>query len=183
MPSRYTNGSAAYDLRRANPAWQQGSTAPQLPQQEPELPDLPAPREQAAPKVVVRARAEISVVALLGAAVVLALLVLVVSGYVRLYELSSVHTQLSNELEALETEQARLETSYENQMNLDQIELVAVSEYGMHLPRDNQIVYLNMSGEDSAVVYDSDSAAMSSVAQAVKNGIGYLIDRVKAYIS
>ena len=182
MPSQYTNGSEAYDLYRTAPAWQQGSAAPQLPQ-EPQLPDLPEPQEQAEQKVVVRARAEISVVALLGAVVVLALLVLVVSGYVRLYELSSVHTQLSNQLTALEAEQTRLETSYENQMNIDQIELVAVSEMGMHLPRDNQIVYLNMSGEDSAVVYASDSVAVNSVAQAVKNGVGYLIDRVKAYIS
>lgn len=178
MARERTNGNAAYDLYR-NP-WNE-STAREL--ELPELPELPAERSNHQNQVVVRARAEISVVAVLGFVAVLALLVMVISGYVRLYELSSVHADLNTELTALQAEQDRLQASYESKLDMDQIESVAAGQLGMHLPTEKQIVYLDMSGEDSAVVYDSDTMGVQSVLQALKNGFGYLTDYIRAYFS
>jgi len=178
MARERIDGSAAYDLYR-NP-WNE-STAREL--ELPELPELPQQRPADQEQVIVKARAEISVVAVLGFVVVLALLVMVISGYVRLYELSSAHADLSEELTALQAEQSRLEASYESKLDMDQIEAVAASELGMRVPGDDQIVYLDMSGEDAAVVYDSDSMGVSSVFQALKNGFSYLTDYIRAYFS
>lgn len=179
MPRERIDGNAAYDLYRAGQVWEQGTAAPALP----ELPEQPEQREQALETVVVRARMQVSLLAVLGIVVTVALLVMVISGYVRLYELTSVQAELNDELTALEAEHARLEASYESKLNMEQIELVAGSELGMHLPTEQQIVYLNMSGEDTAVVYDSDAMDVGSVTQALKNGFGYLIDYIRAYFS
>lgn len=178
MARERIDGNAAYDLYR-NP-WNE-STAREL--ELPELPELPQRRPANQEQVIVKARAEISVVAVLGFVVVLALLVMVISGYVRLYELSSVHTELTNQLSTLEAEQSRLEASYESKLDMEQIEAVAAGELGMHVPGENQIVYLDMSGEDAAVVYDSDALGVSSVFQALKNGFSYLTDYIRAYFS
>ena len=70
------------------------NTAQQLPEL-PELPEQPAGQRQKEPTVVVRARAEVSVLAVLGCVIVVALLVMVISGYVRLYELTSTHAELT----------------------------------------------------------------------------------------
>lgn len=182
MPGRQTEGNAAYDLYRAVPVRNRGNAAPEIPEL-PELPELPKGRKESAEKVVVHARAEISVTAVLSFVAVLALLVMVISGYVRLYELTSVHASLSSDLTELEEEHDRLEASYEGRLNMEQIEAVAASELGMRLPTDDQIVYLDMPGEDTAVVYDSDTMGVESVVQALKNGFGYLIDYIRAYFS
>ncbi len=173
---RATNGSAAYDLYRGNAAWRRDNTAP-------ELPELPENQPQQAEKLVVRARAEVSALAVLGFVLVLALLVMVISGYVRLYELSSQNAALTDELTALQEEQDRLEASYESKLDMEQIKTVAASELGMKVPTEKQIVYLDMSGEDTAVVYDSDDMGVGSVLRALKNGFGYLIDYIRAYFS
>ena len=178
MARKRTDGSAAYDLYRK--PWKDSSARePELP----ELPELPQQRPADREKVIVKARASISLTAIFGFAAVLALLVMVISGYVRLYELNSVHADLSEQLESLQTEQSRLEASYESKLDMEQIEAVAASELGMHIPRDDQIVYLDMSGEDSAVVYDSDSMDVNSVFQALRNGFSYLIEYIRAYFS
>ena len=176
-----TDGNAAYDLYR-NPAWSNENTAQQLPEL-PELPEQPAGQRQKEQTVVVRARAEVSVLAVLGCVIVVALLVMVISGYVRLYELTSTHAELTEELNALTSEQTRLEGSYESKLDMEQIEKVAAGELGMHLPTDKQIVYLNMAGEDSAVVYDSDTMDVGSVFHALQNGFRYLVDYIRAYFS
>ena len=123
------------------------------------------------------------VLAVLGCVIVVALLVMVISGYVRLYELTSTHAELTEELNALTSEQTRLEGSYESKLDMEQIEKVAAGELGMHLPTDKQIVYLNMAGEDSAVVYDSDTMDVGSVFHALQNGFRYLVDYIRAYFS
>ena len=178
MARTRSDGNAAYDLYR-NP-WNE-STAREL--ELPELPELPQQRPADRERVVVKARAEISVTAVLGFVAVLALLVMVISGYVRLYELSSDHADLADELTALQAEQDRLEASYESKLDMEQIETVAASELGMHVPGADQIVYLDMSGEDAAVVYDSDSMGVSSVFQALQNGFRYLTEYIRAYFS
>ncbi len=178
MARKRIDGSAAYDLYRS--PWNE-NTAREL--ELPELPELPQQRPADREEVTVRRRAEVSVVAVLGFAAVLALLVMVISGYVRLYELSSTHADLTDELTALQAEHNRLEASYESKLDMDQIETVAAGELGMHVPTDDQIVYLDMSGEDAAVVYDSDSMDVGSVFRALKNGFGYLTDYIRAYFS
>ena len=106
-----SNGSAAYDVRRRNTA---------QPLEQPErLPDAPARRK---PARHVRARLGISPLTALGAAAAVLMLALVVFSYIRLYEARSDVGKLQTQLSTLEEQQARLQSQYDNALDLEQIE-------------------------------------------------------------
>lgn len=114
-----SNGSAAYDVRRRNTA---------QPLERPErLPDAPARRK---PARHVRARLGISPLTALGAAAAVLMLALVVFSYIRLYEARSDVGKLQTQLSTLEEQQARLQSQYDNALDLEQIEKRA-KELGM----------------------------------------------------
>ena len=130
-----SNGSAAYDVRRRNTA---------QPLEQPErLPDAPARRK---PARHVRARLGISPLTALGAAAAVLMLALVVFSYIRLYE--AQQTQLST----LEEQQARLQSQYDNALDLEQIEKRA-KELGMRQPGSSQIIYVQVDADDTTEVY------------------------------
>ena len=117
-----SNGSAAYDVRRRNTA---------QPLEQPErLPDAPARRK---PARHVRARLGISPLTALGAAAAVLMLALVVFSYIRLYEARSDVGKLQTQLSTLEEQQARLQSQYDNALDLEQIEKRA-KELGMRQP-------------------------------------------------
>lgn len=123
-----SNGSAAYDVRRRNTA---------QPLEQPErLPDAPARRK---PARHVRARLGISPLTALGAAAAVLMLALVVFSYIRLYEARSDVGKLQTQLSTLEEQQARLQSQYDNALDLEQIEKRA-KELGMRQPGSSQII-------------------------------------------
>mgnify|MGYP001538886533 CR=1 FL=1 len=123
-----SNGSAAYDVRRRNTA---------QPLEQPErLPDAPARRK---PARHVRARLGISPLTALGAAAAVLMLALVVFSYIRLYEARSDVGKLQTQLSTLEEQQARLQSQYDNALDLEQIEKRA-KELGMRQPEKNVFV-------------------------------------------
>ena len=129
-----SNGSAAYDVRRRNTA---------QPLEQPErLPDAPARRK---PARHVRARLGISPLTALGAAAAVLMLALVVFSYIRLYEARS-------DVGKLEEQQARLQSQYDNALDLEQIEKRA-KELGMRQPGSSQIIYVQVDADDTTEVY------------------------------
>ncbi len=142
-------------VRRKNPAVQSAvpyltSTAVPKPQRR-ELPEeRPVVRERK-PQKAIRTKPQMhpissgfTVVGLLTAAF---LIMLVISGYVQLYEATSEVADLNDELETVQQEQATLQSQYESKIDLDYVEQVATTQLGMLQPAPNQVVYLDLYSE------------------------------------
>ena len=160
------NGSAAYDLYQY-----QGNTAPQI--QSPGLPE-----EQRVPRRhrQVKVKAQIAPTALLGLMVVTCMLVLVVFGYVQLFEASATVGKLENELSSLMQQQVILESLYESSIDLDYIEQRA-AELGFSVPSKDQTVYLNLFGSDRAEIYHTEETNLiRRVVQAIESSAGGLVE-------
>lgn len=111
-----------------------------------------APKVYAAPHVQVRERQYVSSLAVLGVAVIIALAVLVLLHYVQLTLLAADTAALQKELAALETENVVLTAQYEQMFDIASVKEAAAAA-GMRKPSASQICPLDLSGGDSAVVY------------------------------
>lgn len=165
-----TNGAAAYDARRE-------TAAPQI-----ERPQLPEERPRPARRVRVKAKAEVSLFAVFGMAAAGFLLVLVIFGYVQLYEATAEVGRLRDELASVEAENQDLSARYEGKIDLAAIEERAIHELGMSQPASNQNVYLNLTGEDRGVLVTEDEPGffqtlIEACTSGVKNLAGYLGNR------
>ena len=100
----------------------------------------------------VRARLGISPLTALGAAAAVLMLALVVFSYIRLYEARSDVGKLQTQLSTLEEQQARLQSQYDNALDLEQIEKRA-KELGMRQPGSSQIIYVQVDADDTTEVY------------------------------
>lgn len=132
-----TQGGAAYDIFRKRQV--------ELPEEQPE--------KKQEPKRPVRVRAHVSVspFSVVGLAAAAFLAVLVIFGYVRLYEVNSEISTLERELAVLQEETGKLESSYENQFDLVEIEKQALA-LGMTQPRKSQKVYIDLGASDHAEI-------------------------------
>ncbi len=139
-----SNGAAAYDLRT-----QRGAEAPERPK----LPEE-APRPQR--KVHIKAKTMVSPFAVVGMAAAGFLLVLVIFGYVRLYEATAEVGRLSDQLASVEQSNDALRAQYEGKIDLAAIEERAIHELGMSQPTSSQNVYLDLSGDDRAVIVQEE---------------------------
>ena len=106
------------------------------------------------------------------------LLVLVVFGYVQLFEATSEVSKLENQLSALQSQQTQLQSRYEARIDLDAIE-TAAGDLGLTKPSQEQIVYLDLSGADRAEIYQEEktsvfSEIVSAMEQSVSGLIAYL---------
>ena len=90
-----TNGAAAYDVYSANTVRQ--------PVREPERRELPQEAPQKRQRV--RARTAIAPFTILGAAITACMMILVIFGYVQLFEASSRVSRLESRLQSLQEEQ------------------------------------------------------------------------------
>ncbi len=160
------HGTAAYDIRQ--------STV-----RNPRPVQLPEEREQPAVHVrKVRARLHVSPFSVLGIAVTVFLAVLVVFGYVRLYEASTEVADLERQLSSLELERSRLESKYENEVSLAQIEEQAEA-LGMSKPKSSQTVYLNLSSADRAEITPAEHTNLlvtvySAIRDSIRDFVEYL---------
>lgn len=135
------NGAAAYDIFAANTA---------RPLERPNvLPEAPVRRVQ-----VRRVKTAVSPLALLGTVAALALLVLVVFGYVRLYEAQSEVGELQSRSAELSEEQARLRAQYESAIDLKAIEARALA-LGLRQPTASQKVYVQVDGKDTTELFEA----------------------------
>lgn len=137
------NGSAAYDLNR----YYGGNAAPKVrPQGLPEEHYVPERYRR------VKDKAAIAPFGLVGLLVVACMLVLVVFGYVQVYEASDRVSTLKSELTSLREDRAVLESLYEGSIDMAEVELAA-AELGLSIPTREQTVYVNLAGGDCAEVY------------------------------
>lgn len=128
-------GSAAYDIRV------------------PERVRVTLPEDQVVPQPVRREqpRYRVSPFAIFGIAVTAFLAVLIIFCQVRLYEVNSGIASLQEQLEMLEENHVRLESSYHTQLDLLDLRTYAET-MGMHRPAESQIVELDLGGADHAVI-------------------------------
>lgn len=170
-PNQYYNGSAAYDLYQNRNMDFRGTAAPEI--QHPGLPEervLPQKRKR------VKVKAAVAPVAVIGMMVVACMLILVIFGYVQLYEATERVSSLQNQLASLEQEQVILESRYEGSVDLDFIELRA-AELGLGVPMQEQTVYLNLSGSDRAEIYAAEKANLfQRVVQAIESSASGLVE-------
>ena len=163
----HTNGAAAYDVY----AWNQ-STAPQ---RRPEPQHLPEERPLPHREQRVKAKTAVAPFTLLGVVAAVCMLVLVIFGYVQLFEASDNVAKLETKLQSLQQQHAVLESKYEGRIDLAEIEKRA-GELGLRLPSSEQTVYLNLSGTDRAEIYHEEkTSVLGEIIGAVEQSISELI--------
>jgi len=163
---RMYNGSAAYDLHVIN-----GSAAPEI-----ERRGLPEDRPMPFNERHIKAKVAIAPVSVFGLMVTVCMLILVVFGYVQLYEATERVSTLKNELSVLRQEQVVLESLYEGGIDLDYIETQA-GAMGFAVPEREQIVYLNLVGSDKAEIYSVEKEnVFQRIIRAVETSAGGLVE-------
>ena len=159
------NGSAAYDLNRYSTA------APEI-----QSPGLPEERQLPKRQKRVKVKAAVAPTALVGMMVVTCMLILVIFGYVQLYEATERVSGLESELSSLMQQQVILESLYEGGIDLDYIETRA-TELGLSVPSKDQTVYLNLSGSDKAEIYTAENVSFfQRVIQALQSSAEGLVE-------
>lgn len=160
------HGSAAVDLYQYY-----GSTAPEI--QHPGLPEeriIPQKRQR------VKVKAAVSFTAVVGLMVVACMLILVIFGYVQLYEATEQVSTLESQLSQLQQEQVILKSRYEGGIDLDYIEQRA-AELGFGVPTKEQTVYLNLSGSDQAEIYHTEKTGiLERIIQAIESSASGLVE-------
>ena len=163
-----TYGDLAYDLE-----WElrerQLSHAGELPRRREEA--AAAPKVQSVSQEQVRPRQRLSVFAALGFLAAAGLAVLTLLCYVQLTALSSDVVSLNQELDRLQTENVTLTAQYARMFDLDTVKKAAESA-GMAKPGSGQVFYLDLSGEDSAVVYQQrEQSLLERLMSSLNHGV------------
>lgn len=145
-----TNGAAAYDVRYQ--PYQYGTEAPVR---------QPAgkPRKKAAPRKRPKAKLAVAPLAVVGMLVAGLMLLLVVCGYIELYEATNQVSDLQDQIDTLQERNDRLQSSYDEKIDLTAVEQAA-AELGMHAPNSKQTVYLNLSGRDKAEIMTAEETGL-----------------------
>lgn len=114
---------------------------------------------------------------LVGGIVVLAAMVmLLIMGYVQLTTISGNVAELKSELAALDDQHVSLLTKYEQTFDLATVKEAAEAA-GMSKPTGAQIEYVDLSGADTAVVYQAGAGGLlSGVAERVEQGFAALVE-------
>lgn len=165
-PYELYNGSAAVDLYQYR-----GSAAPEI-----QHPGLPEERLQPRKQKRVKVKAAVSLTAVAGLMVVTCMLILVIFGYVQLYEASERVSTLESQLSTLQQEQVILESRYESGIDLDYIEQRA-AELGFGVPTKEQTIYINLSGSDQAEIYSTEKTGLlARIIQAIESSASGLVE-------
>ena len=106
-------------------------------------------------RVQVREKEHVSILTVMGFAAALGLAVMVLMSYIQLTVLSADTVALKNELSQLQTENVSLTTQYERMFDLATVKETAEAA-GMTKPSNSQICYVDLSGGDTAVVYQQE---------------------------
>lgn len=135
-----------------------------------------AERVHAAPHVRVREQQHVSVFTLLGFAAVLGMAVLLLLGYTQLTVVSADTVALKEELKELETQNVVLTAQYEQMFDLTTVREAAEAA-GMSKPSASQICYLDISGGDSAVVYQKkESGTLDRILTSLNHGVYAVVE-------
>ena len=142
-----TDGSVAYRIYETR---EDGTTAVK-----PAHVELPEEAREPERKQVVKAKIVISPFAAIGMVVVVALLAMVIYGYVQFYELTNRLGEINDQITTNNSEISKKESYLESKIDLAQVEARA-KEMGMRMPTARQKVYVNVPGADRTEVYEVD---------------------------
>ncbi len=143
-----TNGSVAYRVYETRA---DGTTAVK-----PAHVELPEEVREPDKKQVVRAKIVIAPFAAIGLVVVVALLAMLIYGYVQSYELTNQLGEINREISHNNDEISKKESYLESKINLAEVEERA-KQMGMRMPTARQKVYVNVPGADRTEVYEVDN--------------------------
>lgn len=141
-------GDLAYDLNR------EAHSTKQKRHQTP-----PVKRVHPDTTVQTRPRQRLSLLSVLGSAIVCVLAVLLLMSYIELTEISSDVVTLQNQLTDLKDKQVALTAQYERMFDLDTVRKAA-EEAGMSKPSSSQIFYIDLSNGDSVVVHQQSNTGL-----------------------
>ena len=127
------------------------------------------PQVQARRRPQAQAKARPSALAVGGIALVCALVMVLLLGYVQLTTVSNNVSTIKKDIAALEEEHVSLLTEYEKTFDLATIK-AAAEEAGMSKPSAGQIQYIDLSGADTAVVYGNEPGVAAKAAESLKKG-------------
>lgn len=162
-----SNGSAAYAVH-----YSRGSAAPDI--RRPSR--LPEEQRRPERRVRVRQKTAVAPFAVFGMLAAACMLILVVFGYVQLYEATSNTAGLQSQLDELNASNQTLQSRYEGSIDLAAIEEKATAQLGMTKPASGQTVYLNLSGSDRAeILTRQKNNPVTEVVEAVKSTVSSLV--------
>ena len=168
-PYYSTNGAAAYDVYSVENTLRQ-------PVRQPERHELPQERELPQKRQRVRARTAVAPFTILGAAISACMMILVIFGYVQLFEASSSVSKLENQLANLKEQQLMLQSKYDAKIDLAAAEAHA-AEIGLTKCQPEQIVYVSFSGTDQAEIYTQQrTSVFGEILDAMQQSIFGLIE-------
>lgn len=149
-------GSLAYDFTDASYLDSEATYT----NQQVVIPAPPVIEEDTRAKAGVRAETtqSVSPTAIIGFACAAVLLVFMLMSHVQLTEVTNEAIELENSLTELQTEQTRLLIRYEEAFNLTEVEDYAIDVLSMSKPRSDQIIYIDSSVPDKAVVIQPDDS-------------------------
>ena len=170
-PHTTTYGNLAYDLD--NLVLQRNlEEAGKDREQERQVQPKPQPRRQ--PEVQPRAKASPLLVG--GIAVLAAMVMLLIMGYVQLTTISGNVAELKSQLTALDDQHVSLLTKYEQTFDLTTVKETAEAA-GMSKPTSAQIDYVDLSGTDTAVVYQAGAGGvLSNIFERIEKGFAAVVE-------
>lgn len=162
------NGAAAYDVY-ADPYRSNVARPLEEPRHLPEEQPLPERRKR------VKAKTAIAPFTLFGMLAAACMMILVIFGYVQLYEASTKVSRLESQLQSLEAEQTLLRSKYEGKIDLPAIQSRA-AELGLHTPESGEVIYLNLAGGDRAEIYrQTKTSLLTEIVQTIEQSVSSLI--------
>lgn len=149
------NESVAYDLSRFDP---RRRVQEALANEKVITPELPARgRTKTKAEAETKTRIRVSAFAVVSYVVLFALVLTIVMNYMLLNEITVETASMERELEALESDAAKLEVEYERAMNVGDLAAKA-AEAGMYAPGADQIGYIDISRSDEVKVYGAEDS-------------------------
>ena len=112
--------------------------------------------------------------AILGFALAAVLLVFSLMARVQFTVASDTAAQLESQINELTEQKSRLTIAYESALNLTEIEDYAINNLGMQKPHSDQVVYVNGTSKDKAVILSGDSGNSDSVSDLTRSLAEYL---------
>ena len=105
-----------------------------------------------------------------------AMVLLLIMGYVQLTTISGNVAEMKNQLSALDDQHVSLLTKYEQTFDLATVKEAAEAA-GMSKPTGAQIEYVDLSGTDTAVVYQSGAGGvLGDIAQRIEQAFTAVVE-------
>ena len=143
--------------------------AGRMPQREHQREEETVRRTQSRPQA--QPRAQVSPVLTASLAVLAVLVVVLLMGYVKLTAISDSVTGIKTEMDHLDVEHVELLREYEQTFELATVKEMAESA-GMSKPSAGQIEYVELAGDDSAVIYAAGKdGVLDKVFASAKEGV------------